>query len=64
MILENKKIYKIEGHPLNGIGLKVFEDGSSYLGGWKDGKFHGFGIHKLANNNRYEGDFKNGVCHG
>jgi len=32
----------------------------SYVGDWKMGKRHGFGIQKFANGDRYEGDWKDG----
>jgi len=35
----------------------------SYLGEWKVGKRHGFGIHKFSNGDMYEGDWKNGSFH-
>ena len=53
----------VSGDCLNGVGKRVYEDGSSYEGQWKDGKRSGNGIWKHKNG-FYEGEWKNDSFNG
>ena len=50
----------IEGDCTNGQGTFTWEDGSKYVGKWKDGKFHGQGILKYADGRVKKGIWENG----
>ena len=41
-----------------------YNDGSKYVGGWKDGKSNGQGTSTYPNGNKYVGEFKDGEKHG
>jgi len=47
-----------------GFGKREFEDGSTYIGFQKDGKFEGKGIIKWSNGNIYSGEHRNGKREG
>jgi predicted Ser/Thr protein kinase len=51
--------------PLGGYKEQLqYDDGSEYLGEFKDGKPHGQGTHILANGDKYVGEYKDGKRHG
>ena len=54
----------IEGNCSSGQGTFVFDDGSKYVGKWKDGKQHGKGTYTWADGRKYIGGFKNGKKYG
>lgn len=49
-----------------GEGLMTWPSGKSYVGQWRAGKFDGHGVLHTASQRgcRYNGQFKNGQCHG
>ena len=69
-ILYNKNnsiIYEgdFENDKYNGFGKSFEENGSYYIGQWKDGFKHGLGkLYNKKNNIIYEGYFKNGMRNG
>ena len=48
----------------NCSGTYVYTNGDVYVGGWKDGKFHGHGTLTWANGDKYIGGWKNGKFYG
>ena len=48
----------------NGHGTETFEDGSTYVGVYKDGKFHGQGTYTWSNGDEYVGEFKDDKRNG
>ena len=42
----------------------TWPDGRHYDGYWKDGKFHGLGVHTWPNGGKYVGQYKFGLKHG
>ena len=46
--------------PTSGQGTYTWPDGSTYFGGWKDGKPNGHGILTYSNGSSYVGEFKDG----
>lgn len=42
----------------------TYDDGGTYEGELKDGKWHGTGVLKFADGSIYKGDFIKGQCHG
>jgi hypothetical protein len=46
------------------LGTAQYPSGSSYEGGWKDGKYEGYGVLRLKGGSVYEGIFKEGFRHG
>ena len=48
----------------NGPGTGTYEDGSSYVGVFKDGKFHGQGTYTFPDGDRYVGKWKGGEKQG
>ena len=52
----------------NGHGTETFEDGSIYVGEYKDGKYHGKGTYTFGKGefegDKYEGEYKDGKYHG
>jgi hypothetical protein len=59
---------KYEGDWVNclkeGKGHDTFNNGDSYKGEYKKGKFEGYGVYTWADNSYYEGYFVNGMKHG
>ena len=49
----------VDGDCTNGQGSMKYDDGSQYIGQWKDGKRHGYGTLKLANGGEFVGDWQN-----
>jgi hypothetical protein len=47
-----------------GKGLDTFNNGDSYKGEYKKGKFEGNGVYTWSNGSYYEGNFVNGLKHG
>ena len=47
-----------------GHGKYTFNKGRTYEGEWKGGKRSGFGVEVWPNNDRYEGDYIDGLFHG
>ena len=45
-------------------GIQFLNDGGSYEGEYKDGKFHGQGTETWSDGDKYEGEFKDGKRHG
>ena len=45
--------------PQDGHGTYEFDDGSKYVGEWKDGKQHGQGTYTFASGEKYVGEWKN-----
>ena len=43
--------------------LYLWENGTKYMGEWKDGKKHGQGTETYPNGSKYVGKFKNGKKH-
>ena len=49
----------------DGIGGYYWDSGEYYLGTWRQGQRHGYGIQYYAKNNiLYEGEYSNGLRHG
>jgi len=48
----------------NGPGTETFEDGSSYVGVFKDGERNGQGTYNYSDGDKYEGEWKDGKYHG
>lgn len=50
-------------HRLEGNGTYTFENGDHYIGGFKDGMFHGKGILYFKGNGfgKFEGEWKDGI---
>ncbi|KAH3766609.1 phosphatidylinositol 4-phosphate 5-kinase 8 [Pelomyxa schiedti] len=46
------------------FGVNDGQGGGSYVGAWKDGKFHGRGVRIWENGDKYEGDWECGKEHG
>ena len=53
----------IEGDCSNGYGTYTWENGSKYVGEWKDGEFYE-GTRTWANGAKYAGEFKDFKFHG
>ncbi|MCB1173797.1 MAG: hypothetical protein KDK39_09540 [Leptospiraceae bacterium] len=54
----------IVGDCNNGDGTYVWEDGSKYVGQWKEGQRSGNGTYLWASGDKYAGEFVNGDCEG
>ena len=52
------------GPPQDGHGTHEFDDGTKYVGEWKDGEMHGQGTYTDADGGKYVGEFKDGKQHG
>ncbi len=48
----------------NGKGSYTWNDGDSYNGEWKNGKFHGKGTYSYSNGSKYIGSYESGKKHG
>ena len=48
----------------NGPGTKTYEDGSSYVGVFKDGERNGQGTYNYSDGDKYEGEWKDDKYHG
>jgi hypothetical protein len=59
-----RKKYKGCVTPQDGHGIHEYDDGSKYVGEWKDGERHGQGTYTFANGNNYVGEWKDGKRHG
>ena len=44
----------------NGSGTETYEDGSSYVGVFKDGERNGQGTYTFSDGDKYEGEWKDG----
>ena len=44
----------------NGPGTETYEDGSSYVGVFKDGERNGQGTYTFSDGDKYEGEWKSG----
>ncbi len=44
--------------------LYLWENGTKYMGEWKDGEFHGQGTMTYHDGNKFVGKWKDGVYHG
>ena len=44
--------------------LYLWENGTKYMGEWKDGEFHGQGTMTYHDGRKYVGEWKNGKRHG
>ena len=51
-------------YPHNCFDKYVWDDGTKYVGDWRDGNFNGQGTLTYANGDRYIGEWKNGKKHG
>ena len=64
---ETQPVYKgqvKDGKP-NGLGVMIYLNGWKYIGGWKNGYYHGQGSLTFSDNGRkYVGEFKDGEYHG
>jgi len=49
---------------IDGRGVMLYPDGSTYSGEWKDGKRHGKGTLHYADGRKYEGNFADDQLHG
>ncbi len=54
----------ISGNCENGQGTMTYADGGTYVGQWKDGKYHGQGTYTVADGEKYVGEWKDGNMHG
>ena len=45
------------GNCTNGYGTYLFEDGTQYVGLWKNGKYDGHGIYYHSSGEKYIGEF-------
>ena len=48
----------------NGHGTKTYEDGSSYVGEWKNGKWNGQGTFTSSERSKSVGEWKDGELNG
>ena len=48
----------------NGPGTETYEDGSSYVGVFKDGERNGQGTYTYSDGDKYEGEWKDGKYDG
>ena len=48
----------------NGHGTEIYKDGSTYVGEFKDGKYHGQGTYTFSDGRKYVGEFKDGKQNG
>jgi len=48
----------------NDPGTETYEDGSSYVGVFKDGERNGQGTYTYSDGDKYEGEWVNGREHG
>ena len=46
------------------VKVSINMNESTYQGGWKADKKHGYGVRKYSNGDIYRGDYKNGEMHG
>ncbi len=53
-----------EGDCSEGFGTQDFDDGSQYVGQWKEGLQHGFGTYKFADGSEYIGQWESGFIQG
>jgi pimeloyl-ACP methyl ester carboxylesterase len=51
-------------HVRDGCGTLIWPDGSTYVGGFRGGLFHGHGTITYADGARFEGDYSDGNGHG
>ena len=49
---------------MTGHGTKIWPEGHSYTGNWKDGQHHGHGTKKMVNGTTYVGMWDNGMMEG
>ena len=55
--IKNYKTECIKGDCVNGKGTKTFSNGGKYIGEFKDGNLHGYGIYKVFNGDEYIGEY-------
>ena len=48
----------------NCFGTYGYDNGSKYVGEWKDDNFHGRGTYTYADGDKYVGEYKEGKSHG
>jgi hypothetical protein len=53
-----------ENNKYHGEGTYIYEDGSMYVGSWKNGKLNGFGRRTFSNGSVYSGGFVSNKKHG
>jgi hypothetical protein len=46
----------IQGDCVNGVGTFVYQDGTRYVGEWRDGKQHGQGTETYPDGSKYAGE--------
>ncbi|MCK6691399.1 MAG: caspase family protein [Thermoanaerobaculia bacterium] len=64
-LIESGKIGCIQGDCTDGKGTYIFKEGSAkYVGDFKNGQPHGFGICTYANGDRYRGEWADGAFMG
>lgn len=64
-LIESGKVGCIQGDCAEGKGTYIFKEGSAkYVGDFKNGQPHGFGICTYANGDRYRGEWADGAFMG
>ena len=48
----------------DGVNTKVYPNGAKYVGGWRDGKWHGSGTYPSPDGTQYVGEYRDGKKHG
>ena len=54
----------ISGDCVNGYGTYIYDDGTKYVGQWKNGLTHGQGTYTWANGDKYVGEWKDDMRNG
>ena len=55
---------QVEKNKFNGYGIEVFQDGSSYYGGYKNNEKSGIGTYNWSDGAQYQGEWKKGLPDG
>ena len=69
LLLSSTKVWSLPPCPEKGVrnnclGTYKSDDGSKYVGEWKDDQSHGQGTKTYANGDKYVGEFQNGKAKG
>ncbi|MAW31385.1 MAG: hypothetical protein CMD15_05805 [Flavobacteriales bacterium] len=57
----------VSGDCQNGYGTYYFTgewEGDTYIGEWKDGNMHGYGVYTWSDGNIYKGEHRDNLSHG
>ena len=69
LLFSSTKVWSLPPCPEKGVRNNCFgtyksDDGSKYVGEWKDDQSHGQGTKSYANGDKYVGEFKDGKAKG